>query len=105
VTLYRSIARILALPPETTLYMCHDYGPGGRDFTWITTVAEQRACNPHVRDGTTEKEFVKLRIERDATLNVPTMLLPSIHVNMRAGHLPPPEDNGVSYLKLPLNAL
>ena len=105
VTLYRSIIRILALPPETTLYMCHDYGPGGRDFAWITTVAEERAGNPHVRDGITEEEFVKLRTERDAVLQVPNLLLPSIQVNMRAGHLPPPEDNGVSYLKLPLNAL
>jgi glyoxylase-like metal-dependent hydrolase (beta-lactamase superfamily II) len=104
-TLYRSIKRILSLPPETTLYMCHDYGPGGREFAWTTTVAEQREHNIHVRDGISEDAFVKLRTERDAGLAVPNLLLPAIQVNMRAGHLPPPEDNGVSYLKLPLNAI
>jgi glyoxylase-like metal-dependent hydrolase (beta-lactamase superfamily II) len=104
-TLYRSIRRILDLAPETTLYMCHDYGPGGRDFAWITSVAAERNDNPHVRDGIAEDEFVRLRTERDATLQVPNLLLPSVQVNMRAGRLPPPEDNGVSYLKLPLNAL
>jgi glyoxylase-like metal-dependent hydrolase (beta-lactamase superfamily II) len=103
--LFRSIQRILALEAETTLYMCHDYGPGGRDFAWTTTVADERAGNPHVRDGITENEFVRLRTERDASLQVPNLLLPSVQVNMRAGHFPPPEDNGISYLKLPLNAL
>lgn len=105
VTLYRSIRRILALAPETTLYMCHDYGPGGREYAWTTTVAAQRAGNPHVRDGISEDAFVRLRGERDAVLDMPNLLLPSVQVNMRAGCLPPPEDNGVSYLKLPLNAL
>jgi glyoxylase-like metal-dependent hydrolase (beta-lactamase superfamily II) len=104
-TLYRSIRRILALAPATLLYMCHDYGPGGRDFAWITSVADERKDNPHVRDGIAEDEFVRLRTERDATLQVPNLLLPSVQVNMRAGRLPPPEDNGISYLKLPLNAL
>jgi glyoxylase-like metal-dependent hydrolase (beta-lactamase superfamily II) len=104
-TLYRSIQRILALPPDTTLYMCHDYGPNGRDFAWITTVAEQRENNPHVRDGISEAEFVKLRKDRDDKLEVPNLLLPSVQVNMRAGRLPPPESNDVSYLKLPLNCL
>lgn len=104
-TLYRSIRRILALAPETTLYMCHDYGPGGREYAWTTTVAAQRERNTHVRDGISEDAFVLLRGERDAVLDMPNLLLPSVQVNMRAGCLPPPEDNGVSYLKLPLNAL
>ena len=104
-TLYRSIKRILALPADTVLYMCHDYGPNGRDFAWITTVAEQREGNPHVRDGVSEQAFVRLRNDRDAGLEVPNLLLPSVQVNMRAGGFPPPEANGVSYLKLPLNAL
>ena len=104
-TLYRSIKRILALEPATMLYMCHDYGPGGRDFAGTATVAEQRARNSHVRDGISEDAFIRLRTERDASLAVPNLLLPSVQVNMRAGHLPPAENNGVSYLKLPLNAL
>lgn len=104
-TLYRSIEKILALPPETRLFICHDYGPGGRAIAWQTTVAEQRAKNIHVHEGVAEPEFVKLRTERDATLAVPTLLMPSIQVNMRAGELPPPEDNGVSYIKIPLNKL
>jgi glyoxylase-like metal-dependent hydrolase (beta-lactamase superfamily II) len=104
-TLYRSIEKILALPPETRLFICHDYGPGGRAIAWETTVAEERAKNIHVRDGVAEPEFVKMRTERDQTLAVPTLLMPSIQVNMRAGELPPPEDNGVSYIKIPLNKL
>jgi glyoxylase-like metal-dependent hydrolase (beta-lactamase superfamily II) len=104
-TLYHSIEKILALPPETRLFICHDYGPGGRPIAWETTVAEQRAKNIHVREGVAEPEFVKMRCERDKTLAVPALLLPSVQVNMRAGELPPPEDNGVSYLKLPLNRL
>ncbi len=104
-TLYRSIEKILALPPDTRLFICHDYGPGGRAIAWQTTVAEQRAKNIHVHEGVAEPEFVKLRTERDATLAVPTLLMPSIQVNMRAGELPPPEDNGVSYIKIPLNKL
>jgi len=104
-TLYRSIEKILALPPETRLFICHDYGPGGRAIAWETTVAEQRARNIHVHEGVPEPEFVKMRTERDKTLSVPTLLLPSIQVNMRAGELPPPEDNGVSYIKIPLNRI
>jgi glyoxylase-like metal-dependent hydrolase (beta-lactamase superfamily II) len=104
-TLYRSIERILALPPETRLFVCHDYGPGGRAIAWQTTVAEERANNIHLRQGVSEAEFVKMRTERDRTLAVPQLLIPSIQVNMRAGELPPPEDNGVSYIKIPLNRI
>ena len=104
-TLYRSIGRLLALPAETRLFMCHDYGPGGRDYAWETTVAAQRAGNIHVHDGISEDDFVRMRTERDKTLDMPALILPAIQVNMRAGHLPPPESNGVSYLKLPMNAL
>ena len=104
-TLYRSIEKILALPPETRLFVCHDYGPGGRAIAWQTTVAEERAKNIHLRDGVGESEFVKMRTERDKTLKVPKLLIPSIQVNMRAGELPPPEDNGVSYIKIPLNRI
>jgi glyoxylase-like metal-dependent hydrolase (beta-lactamase superfamily II) len=104
-TLYRSIEKILALPPETRLFVCHDYGPGGRAIAWQTTVAEERSKNVHVRQGVSEAEFVKLRTERDRTLAVPQLLIPSIQVNMRAGELPPPEDNGVSYIKIPLNRI
>ncbi len=103
--LYRSVRRILALPPETRLYVCHDYPPAGRAVAWETTVAEQRARNIHVHDGVGEDEFVRMRQARDATLEVPTLILPSIQVNIRAGQLPPAEDDGVSYLKIPLNVL
>ena len=104
-TLYRSMRRLLALPPETQVFVCHDYPPAGRQAAWETTVAEQRAKNIHVRDGVGEDEFVKMRTARDAMLEVPTLILPSIQVNIRAGQLPPAEDDGVSYLKIPLNAL
>jgi glyoxylase-like metal-dependent hydrolase (beta-lactamase superfamily II) len=105
-TLYRSIQRVLALPEDTRLFMCHDYlAPGRKKFAWETTVTDERDNNVHVRDVTTEDEFVALRTERDKTLEMPTLLLPSVQVNMRAGHLPPPEDNGTRYLKIPLNAL
>ena len=104
-TLYRSIHRILALPPETRMYVCHDYPPKGRAAQWETTVAEQRAKNIHVRDGIDEAAFVAMRQARDATLDVPTLILPSIQVNVRAGALPPVDDNGVAYLRIPLNAL
>jgi len=105
-TLYRSIRRILSLPPETRLFMCHDYkAPGRETFAWETTVAEQRARNLHVKDGIGEDEFVALRTSRDGTLDMPVLILPSIQVNVRAGRLPPPEQNGVSYLKIPLNQL
>jgi glyoxylase-like metal-dependent hydrolase (beta-lactamase superfamily II) len=104
-TLFRSVRRVLALPGDTQLYMCHDYRPGGRPLAHVSTVAEQRAANVHVHDGIAEADFVAMRQARDATLDMPVLILPSVQVNMRAGHLPPPEDNGVSYLKIPLNAL
>ena len=104
-TLYRSIRKILALPPETRLFMCHDYGPDNREFAWETTVAEQRARNVHIHDGISEEEFVKMRTERDATLSMPVLIIPSIQVNMLAGHFPKAEGNGVSYLKIPLDVL
>jgi glyoxylase-like metal-dependent hydrolase (beta-lactamase superfamily II) len=101
--LYRSIRRVLALPPETRLFMCHDYKAPGRDrYAWETTVAEERAKNVHVREGVSEDEFVKMRQARDATLAVSTLLLPSIQVNIRAGHFPPAEADGVHYLKVPV---
>jgi glyoxylase-like metal-dependent hydrolase (beta-lactamase superfamily II) len=104
--LYRSIRKVLALPPETRLFLCHDYKAPGRDkFAWETTVAEQRKSNLHVRDGVTEDEFVAMREARDKTLGMPKLIIPSIQVNMRAGDLPEPEDNGVRYLKVPLNKL
>ncbi len=104
-TLYRSIRKLLALPPETRLFMCHDYPPAGREPTWETTVAAQRANNIHVRDGIAEQDFVAMRTKRDATLEMPVLILPSVQVNIRAGDMPPPEANGVSYLKIPVNAL
>ena len=103
--LYRSMHRLLELPPETVMYVCHDYPPASRQARWQTTVADQRARNIHVRDGIGEDEFVALREARDATLDVPTLMLPSIQVNVRAGHLPPVDENGVAYLRIPLNAL
>nr|WP_319527073.1 MBL fold metallo-hydrolase [Pseudomonas laurentiana] len=104
-TLYRSINRILALPDHTRLFMCHDYLPGGRELRYMTTVAEQRASNIHVREGIDEDAFVAMREARDATLDMPVLILPSVQVNMRSGQLPEPEDNGVRYLKIPLNAI
>jgi glyoxylase-like metal-dependent hydrolase (beta-lactamase superfamily II) len=103
--LYRSIRRILDLPLQTRMFVCHDYPPKGREARWETTVGEQRAHNIHVRDGITEDEFVKMRKARDATLEVPTLILPSIQINVRAGRLPPEDDNGVAYLRIPLNVL
>ena len=103
--LYRSIHRLLDLPPETAVYVCHDYPPSSRAARWQTTVAEQRAHNIHVHDGISEEAFVHMRRARDATLDVPTLILPSIQVNVRGGQLPPPDDNGVAYLRIPLNAL
>lgn len=103
-TLYRSVRKVLSLPPETRLFMCHDYKAPGRDeYLYETTVAEQRESNVHVHDGITEEEFVRMRTERDATLDMPRLILPSVQVNMRAGHMPPPEDNGQVYLKVPIN--
>jgi glyoxylase-like metal-dependent hydrolase (beta-lactamase superfamily II) len=102
-TLYRSIKRILDLPPETRLFMCHDYKAPGRDaYAWETTVAEERAKNVHVREGVSEDEFVAMREARDAKLAAPLLLLPSIQVNIRAGKFPPAEANGVHYLKVPV---
>jgi glyoxylase-like metal-dependent hydrolase (beta-lactamase superfamily II) len=104
--LYRSIRKILALPPQTRLFLCHDYKAPGRDrYVWESTVAEQRARNVHVHDGVSEDDFVKMRRERDKTLQMPVLILPSVQVNMRAGDLPPAEDNGVRYLKIPVDAL
>jgi len=101
--LFRSIKRLLALSPETRLFMCHDYMAPGRDeYAWETTVAEERANNAHVKDGVSEDDFVAMREARDATLAAPELLMPSIQVNMRAGHLPPPDANGVQYLKIPV---
>ena len=102
--LYRSMRRLLDLPPETRMYVCHDYPPPGREPRWETTVAQQRAKNIHVRDGIGEDDFVRMRQARDAVLEVPTLILPSIQVNVRAGQLPPVEDNGVAYLRIPVNA-
>ncbi len=104
-TLYRSIAKVLALPAQTRLYMCHDYQPGGRELQFVSTVAQERAQNIHVHDGISEDEFVAMRTKRDAMLEMPVLILPSVQVNMRAGHFPEPESNGVSYLKIPVNGL
>jgi glyoxylase-like metal-dependent hydrolase (beta-lactamase superfamily II) len=105
-TLYRSIRKVLSLPAATRLFMCHDYKAPGRDvFAWETTVAREKAENIHVQDGISETEFVKMRTARDATLDMPVLILPSVQVNMRAGHMPPPDDNGITYLKIPVNAL
>ena len=97
--------RILALPEETRLFHCHDYAPGGRDYAWESSVGQQKRENIHLKDGKSEQEFVDFRDARDATLSMPALILPAVQVNMRAGEMPPPEDNGVSYLKLPVNQL
>ena len=103
-TLFRSIQKVLALPDETRLFLCHDYkAPGRMEYRHETTVAEQRAHNVHVHAGISEEEFVRMRTERDATLDMPRLILPSVQVNMRAGHMPPPEDNGQVYLKVPID--
>lgn len=104
-TLYQSIERLLSLPDEVRLFMCHDYMPGGREVEYETTVAAQKAANIHVHTGTSEDQFVEMREARDATLDMPRLILPSLQVNMRAGHLPEAENNGTVYLKLPLNVL
>ena len=103
-TLYHSIQKVLALPEQTRLFLCHDYKAPGRDtFEHETSVAEQRSENVHVHEGISEDEFVKMRTERDATLGMPRLIIPSVQVNMRAGELPPAEENGTVYLKVPLN--
>jgi glyoxylase-like metal-dependent hydrolase (beta-lactamase superfamily II) len=101
--LYDSIARILALPDDTRLYMCHDYKPGGRELRWVCTVAEQRADNIHVGGGVSKAAFSSMRRERDATLGLPALIIPSIQVNIRAGQLPDEEENGIVYLKVPVD--
>jgi len=103
--LYRSIRRLLDLPPDTRLFACHDYGGEGREPAWQSTVAEQRARNIHVRDGIDEESFVAVRSARDKTLSAPALLLPALQVNLRAGHMPPPEADGHAYLKIPLNRI
>jgi glyoxylase-like metal-dependent hydrolase (beta-lactamase superfamily II) len=105
-TLFQSARRILSLPSDTRLFMCHDYLPEGRTgYIWETTVAAERKTNIHIHDGRTEDEFVAMREARDAMLDMPRLILPSVQVNMRAGHMPAAEDNGVTYLKIPVNAL
>ena len=103
-TLYRSIQRLLALPAHTRLHMCHDYPPENRAPAWVSTVAEQRSGNIHVHEGVTEAAFVQMRTARDATLAMPTLILPSVQVNVRAGKLPPAQDDGRTYIQLPINA-
>jgi glyoxylase-like metal-dependent hydrolase (beta-lactamase superfamily II) len=104
-TLYASVRKLLALPPQTRLFMCHDYPPNGRPVAFETTVAEQREKNIHIHDGVAEEAFVAMRNQRDATLEMPVLILPAVQVNVRAGEMPPKEDNGVSYMKIPINAL
>jgi glyoxylase-like metal-dependent hydrolase (beta-lactamase superfamily II) len=105
-TLFRSIRRLFELPDDTTLYMCHDYLPEGRKkYQWQTTVGAERAANIHVHDGISEADFVAMREARDKTLDMPKLILPSVQINIRAGKLPPPESNGTSYLKIPLDTL
>ena len=104
--LFRSIRRLLSLPDATRIFLCHDYkAPGREDYAWETTVGQQRAENVHVKDGTSEDEFVAMRTKRDATLAMPNLILPSVQVNIRGGRMPEPEDNGVSYIKIPVNTL
>lgn len=104
-TLYQSIQRVLSLPDDTRLYMCHDYQPNGRGLEFVTTVAEQKAANIHLANGVTEDQFVAAREARDATLNMPRLIFPSLQVNMRAGNFPEPEDNSARYLKVPIVGL
>ena len=104
-TLYDSIHKFLALPDQTRLFMCHDYGPNGRDIQWETTVADEKAHNIHVGAGKTREDFVKFRTERDAQLDMPRLIIPSLQVNMRGGDLPPADDSGKRFLKVPVNGL
>ena len=103
--LYRSIQKILSYPDETRIFVCHDYPPSSREVKWSTTVGEQKENNVHVKTSISEDEFVKIREARDKTLNMPKLIIPSIQVNMRAGNLPPPEDNGSVYIKVPINSI
>jgi len=102
--LYDSMQRILSLPDDTILYMCHDYGPGGRDYAWVTSVKEQKENNIHLR-GKSRDEYIEARTKRDAELSMPQLILPSVQVNMRAGDMPPVEDNEMTYIKIPIDAL
>ncbi|MEY2718174.1 MAG: hypothetical protein RL539_1206 [Pseudomonadota bacterium] len=104
-TLFASVQKILSLPPETRLFMCHDYPPNNRPVAFETTVADQKAKNIHVHDGISEEAFVAMRTKRDASLEMPVLILPAVQINIRAGELPPKEDNGIAYAKIPLNAL
>jgi len=104
-TLYKSMRRLLDFPPATRIFVCHDYPPAGRELRWETSVAEERESNIHVHDGVSEEAFVQMRSARDSTLEMPVLILPAIQMNVRAGGFPPPDTNGVSYLKIPLNAL
>lgn len=104
-TLYASVRKLLSLPPQTRLFMCHDYPPNNRPIAFETTVAEQRSKNIHVRDGISEEEFIQMRTKRDATLEMPVLILPAVQINIRAGEMPPKEANQTSYVKIPLNIL
>jgi glyoxylase-like metal-dependent hydrolase (beta-lactamase superfamily II) len=103
--LFKSVQKILSLPPETRLFMCHDYPPDEREVRFKSSVAEQRASNIHVHDGITQEQFVEMRTQRDTTLSMPTLILPAVQINIRAGEMPPKEENGIAYAKIPLNAL
>lgn len=103
--LYQSIKRLLSLPPQTRLFMCHDYPPDGRDVCVETTVADERSTNIHVHDGVDQSAYVQMRAERDQGLAMPVLILPAVQINIRAGHLPPAEGNGIAYVKIPLNTL
>ena len=103
--LYESVQKLLSYPPETRLFMCHDYPPNERVIKFETSVAEQKKSNIHLKDGISEADFIAMRSKRDATLEMPVLILPAVQINIRAGHMPPKENNGISYLKIPLNAL
>ncbi|MFM8339699.1 MAG: MBL fold metallo-hydrolase, partial [Fluviibacter sp.] len=103
--LFKSIRKLLSLPPQTRLFMCHDYPPSGRDVRFETTVREEREQNIHVHDGIDEERYVEMRTNRDRGLAMPILILPAVQINIRAGHFPPVEDNGTAYVKIPLNAL
>jgi glyoxylase-like metal-dependent hydrolase (beta-lactamase superfamily II) len=103
--LYQSVQKLYALPAATRVFVCHDYSPGGREPRFETTIAEQKSSNTHIRDGVTEAEFVAMRRGRDATLDVPNLLIPAVQVNIRGGRLPPAEANGIAYLKVPVDTI
>ena len=103
--LYQSMKKILSFPPQTRLFMCHDYPPNNRPVQFETTVAEEKKSNIHMHDGISEEQFIEMRTKRDATLEMPVLILPAIQVNIRAGEFPPKEENGIAYLKIPVNAV